>query len=333
VPHEMTNVRWPAVLAWCAVAPLVAGLLMEVVTLARPKTRLRTGGRWLIAAGAFAGLPAATVGLWETHEVVRAAAGEGAPGRPVNRAWYSLARAADLGRVEWEAIRWRAWRTTGGVLVTASVVATYWAASDRWRRRVYPAGLLLVLGAAAVLTTDAARRGVAGEVGTGGETRMMLHAALGGTVVALATAAIAVSSRAADSSPADESSDAVVRQRRVRPRGFWTALLLATIAAVVSGFAVAGWRWRQLGELLQQPRDRAHVAAGVVVVAVAAWAGLVRDGRRGLRGRRLAACAALIALALVAGVATGALMLFDGSDGGSELFRLRRPAVQVPGRD
>ncbi|HEY7117110.1 MAG TPA: hypothetical protein VH475_11010 [Tepidisphaeraceae bacterium] len=144
-----------------------------------------------------------------------------------------------------------------------------------------------------------------------GWSAMRLHVVLAGMTIAVAGAAVAMAIRG-----------------RADRRWAWGITCLLAVGTAAAGFVAAGWRWEQVVALVGQPRDRAHlVLAGGIVVLTAAMgcSAKLRSGRRAV------VLFSLLALVVAATIYTGLLMMFDGSDGGGGVLRVRRPIVQEVG--
>jgi hypothetical protein len=177
---------------------------------------------------------------------------------------------------------------------------------------------------------------------------LQLHVLLAGLTLAAAVGALALSLRAAATdrrevvAPAsgvvDDHHDVVyadspavqvkmiVIAEPVHPGRFWLIAAILGLATAAAGVWVAGASWEQIQPLLGQPRDLAHICLGVAIVLLALVLGaLTRWGN----GRRWSIAAVLLMVVVAAQVWMGILLMYDGSDKGSSLFRFRTPTVQV----
>jgi hypothetical protein len=119
-------------------------MLLELACLlVRYHGSFRSAARWMVVLGALAGLPAAYAGAYAMSDVVRRSSATGAS---FEGSWHELERASSLSDAQWQMLGSHAW-TSGGIAVIASVIVTIAVAcTDRWRRRLYPVFLGLLLG-------------------------------------------------------------------------------------------------------------------------------------------------------------------------------------------
>lgn len=262
-------------------------------------------GRRLVVLGAWLAFPVAGVAWCRAYEAVRAAAWGGQDaGRVANWAWYQLVRAATEHDRRDACERLVRYGWYGVTLVAAASSVLLGVGSERrWVRRGGVAAVVVGVVVAAAMLVDAP-----GGPGIRWATPLKLHVALGGLAVA---AAVWRSGRRVCDVP-----------------GTWRCALIAVVvAAIVSGFTLAGWRAAQVQDLMRQRRDLTHAVTGAAILMVGVGALVLRRKPRGLR------CAATAAwvLAVAAVVWTGVLMTIDGSDGAAGVWRLRAPVVQDAG--
>ena len=178
---------------------------------------------------------------------------------------------------------------------------------------------------------------------------LQVHVLLAGLTLAAAVGALALSVRAAVThrretvapAPGADTHDVVyadspavqvkmiVIAEPVHAGRFWILAIVLALLTATAGVWVAGWSWRQIKPLFAQPRDLAHMSLGAAIVVLGLM--LLALARWG-RGRRwwLALVASLLLAVVAAQVWMGILLMYDGSDGGSSLYRFRTPAVQEP---
>jgi uncharacterized membrane protein len=149
---EFVNPNWHVVLVHFPIGVFMMGMLLEVAFLAlRHHGPARMAARWMIVLGALAGLPAAYAGTYALSDVARRTA----PSVPDDAPWHAVASASSLNADQWEMIESHVW-TSGGIAVIAALVVTLAVAcSDRWRDRLYPLFLLLLLGCAGFMGAGA----------------------------------------------------------------------------------------------------------------------------------------------------------------------------------
>jgi uncharacterized membrane protein len=144
MPKEFINPNWHVILIHYPLGVFVMGMLLEVLFLVfRYHGSVRAAARWMVVIGALSALPAAYVGLYAMSDVARrttvSPAADDAP-------WHAVTRNSTLTDAQWEMIDSHAW-TNGGTAVLAALIVTIGVAcSDRWRSRLYPVFLVLLLG-------------------------------------------------------------------------------------------------------------------------------------------------------------------------------------------
>jgi uncharacterized membrane protein len=140
---EFINPNWHVILIHYPLGVFVLGMFLEFACLvARHHGTVRSAARWMIVLGALSALPAAYAGMYAMSDVVRRTAPSAANDAP----WHVVAGASSLDEAQWEMLGSHAW-TNGGIAVIAAVVVTIAVAcTDRWRKRLYPIFLLLLLG-------------------------------------------------------------------------------------------------------------------------------------------------------------------------------------------
>lgn len=149
---ELINPNWHVVLVHFPIGVFMMGMLLEVAFLVlRHHGPARAAARWMIVLGALAGLPTAYAGAYALSDVARRTA----PTVPDDAPWHAVAVGSSLNADQWEMTESHVW-TSGGIAVIAALVVTLAVAcSDRWRDRLYPLFLLLLLGCAAYIGVGA----------------------------------------------------------------------------------------------------------------------------------------------------------------------------------
>jgi hypothetical protein len=186
---------------------------------------------------------------------------------------------------------------------------------------------------------------------------LQFHVMLAGITVALALAALAMSIRALVMSsppstrpsrtrpPMPETHDTAYADSPIPERDlaliqppprlhvgrFWLLTTLLAVGTACAGLWVAGWNWEQLRPLFAQPRDLAHMILGTAMVLLTIiLAGATRWAAR--RKWLLGGLASLLLLIIGVQIWMGILLMYDGSDGASNLFQFRKPIVQTVAR-
>src|SRR4051812_18184458 len=144
MPKEFINPNWHVILIHYPLGVFMLGLVLEVALLIfRHRGAARNASRWMIVIGALSSLPAAYAGMYGLADVTRRTA---PPGAAVHGPWYVVSGASMLTPEQWGMINDHVWKG-GAAAVIAAVLATIGVAcSDRWRERLYPILLVLMLG-------------------------------------------------------------------------------------------------------------------------------------------------------------------------------------------
>src|SRR5688572_4993861 len=149
---EFINPNWHVILIHYPLGVFVLGMLLELACLfVRHHGTVRSAARWMVVLGALSGIPTAYAGAYALSDVAR----RSAPSAPDDAPWHAVANASSLDANQWEMTETHAW-TSGGIAVIAAVVVTLAVAcTDRWRQRLYPLFLLLLLGCLGFMTVGA----------------------------------------------------------------------------------------------------------------------------------------------------------------------------------
>lgn len=211
MPKDIINPNWHVILIHFPLGVFMLGLTLEVIfLLLRHHSSARTAARWMIVIGALAGVPTAYAGAYALNDVVHRTA----PAAPADAPWHVVTNASTLSATQWEMIRDHAWKAGSLAILAALIVTLAVACTDRWRDRLYPLFLLLLLGCAAYIGWGAwfggemvYREAVAVKLPTtiGTEPKkldpLQVHVTLAGIVAAIGLLGIGLAVRAASTSP------------------------------------------------------------------------------------------------------------------------------------
>ena len=271
--------------------------------------------RLLFIAGVLALPPVLTTGvLAHCRQVWAAARVEEAP---PNLPWYRLTRDASRPDTQFQgaAIARHAWLGAAVTVALVLTVAGYTLSKQRpdFRTRAAGAAILSIV----VLVTAATGMWIRG-VGDPVPLSAAVYAHTILTGLALSAGGLVI---------------VMCLTRHTEPARLRNAAVLAIIILFLCVgawlFVSTGWQPRRLPALLRQPRDAAHLLAGVAAIVVLdaiLWAAARQKRRWTL------ACAAVLAILLAAQLWLATLILYDGSHRGSEVWRFHRPFVQTPER-
>ena len=152
MPKEFINPNWHVILVHFPLGVFMLGMLLEVAfMLLRHHGSARQAARWMVVLGALAALPAAYAGTYALSDVARRTA----PAAPDDAPWHAVADASTLNAEQWEMIDSHVWTSGGIAVITALLVTLAVGCSDRWRDRLYPLFLLLLLGCAGFMGAGA----------------------------------------------------------------------------------------------------------------------------------------------------------------------------------
>lgn len=132
--NQFISPNWHPLLIHYPIAFLTAGILIELFSFLWPRGFFRAAGRWMILLGALTSVPALAAGIY----AFRTAVGGSGP-------WYKVLHQATWNSEQWQYMRLHVWMNSIGVGVVLTAVATWVAASDLWRRRLYFPVLLALL--------------------------------------------------------------------------------------------------------------------------------------------------------------------------------------------
>ncbi len=140
MPHEFINPNWHVILIHYPLALLTVGLIIEIISIFKPKGGLRAAGRWMIGLGAVLALPALTTGLYAMRDVVT-------PEPTEMETWHEVVSKSQWTSEQWQFMTRHIW--LNAVATALSVIAVFlWLSSgDRRRRRLYWFCLLAIVGA------------------------------------------------------------------------------------------------------------------------------------------------------------------------------------------
>jgi uncharacterized membrane protein len=153
MPKEFISPNWHVILIHYPLGVFMLGLILEVaLRIFRHRGAARTASRWMVVIGALSSLPAAYAGMYALADVTRRTA---APGAAVHGPWYVVSNASTLTPRQWSLIDDHVWKAGGAAVLAAVLVTIGIACTDRWRERMYPILLILLLGCAAVMGAGA----------------------------------------------------------------------------------------------------------------------------------------------------------------------------------
>ena len=210
---EFIHPNWHVLLIHYPLGLLAIGFLIEVFSFLWRRSTFRTAGRWMIFIGALSCVPTATSGIYAFRDVVAPHTGD----VENDETWIDVKKASTWNDVQWELMVDHLRLAAFGTLVVVASVCTWFAASDRWRERLYwPAmvGLVIGLGLLASAAWHSGEAVYTQATGVERETPsavppatqaghriayyvppLQLHTILAGTVVALALAALSITVR------------------------------------------------------------------------------------------------------------------------------------------
>ena len=149
---EFINPNWHVILIHFPLGVFLLGMMLEVLCLLfRHRGSLRGAARWMVVLGALSMLPAAYAGMYAMVDIARRTATP----LPDTATWHEIASASSMTERQWEMIESHAWANGGATAIAAVLVTIAVACSDRWRARLYPLLLVLLLGCAAVMSVGA----------------------------------------------------------------------------------------------------------------------------------------------------------------------------------
>jgi uncharacterized membrane protein len=299
IAQELISPNWHVILIHYPLGVFMLGMLLELLLLVfRHHGPVRSAARWMIVLGALAGLPAAYSGMYALADVARPTAPTAVSDAP----WHAVAD-AKLTAEQWELVESHVW-TSGGITVIAAILVTLAVAcSNRWRERLYPVFLGLLLGCAGTMAVGAwyggemvYRQGISVQMPdvkienatpTTSPTRSYInpvqtHVMLAGLAAAMGMMAIGLSLRAAATAPHWEDPElgrAGVTPLPNRQRGG------AEDMAVLRSFAP---RVEVTGEVERIPTSRFWLLTFLVTVAtsLAGW-WVLADGHQTYRPQDL----------------------------------------------
>ncbi len=127
---------------------LGAGLLIEIFSFLWRRSSFRDAGRWMILLGTLAMLPAATSGAFALLDVM-------SQGGDASSSWFQLKANSGFSAHDWELAKDHFILTGAATLLALLAVLAWMSASDRSRRRVYPAALIALIAAMGMMIAGA----------------------------------------------------------------------------------------------------------------------------------------------------------------------------------
>lgn len=150
---EFINPNWHVILIHFPLGVFMLGMVLELALLVfRHRGAGRTASRWMVVLGALASLPAGYSGMYALSDVARRTAPMGTAGEGP---WHAVAAASELTPRQWSMLDDHAWKAGGAAVLAALIVTFAIALTDRWRDRLYPILLVLLLGCAAIMGAGA----------------------------------------------------------------------------------------------------------------------------------------------------------------------------------
>ena len=150
---EFINPNWHVILIHYPLGVFMLGLVLEVALLIfRHRGVARTASRWMVVIGALSSLPAAYAGMYALADVTRRTA---PPGAAVHGPWYLVSSASTMTPHQWSMIDDHVWKAGGAAVLAALIATLAISLTDRWRDRLYPILLVLMLGCAAIMAAGA----------------------------------------------------------------------------------------------------------------------------------------------------------------------------------
>ena len=140
---EFISPNWHPVLMHFPMGLLIAGVVVELLSLVRRGEKFRAAGRWMILLGAMLSLPTVAAGIYAFRDVV-------APGMPDVR-WEEAARQNTWPPEQWDHMTDHIWLTAVAAFLFVGVATAYLALSDRLRRILYWPLLIVLLAGVGVV--------------------------------------------------------------------------------------------------------------------------------------------------------------------------------------
>jgi uncharacterized membrane protein len=140
MPHEFINPNWHVILIHYPLGLFTIGLIIEIISMFKPKGGLRAAGRWMIGIGALLALPALTTGLYAMRDVVTEEPTE-------METWHEVASKSQWTPEQWQFMTRHIWLNAVATGLGVIVVFLWLASGDRRRRRLYWFCLLAIIAA------------------------------------------------------------------------------------------------------------------------------------------------------------------------------------------
>jgi uncharacterized membrane protein len=142
---QFINPNWHVILIHYPLGVFMLGLTLEVLLLIfRHHGSARRAARWMIVIGALSALPAGFAGMYAFADVAHRSATD-MPA--MDATWNEVWAASTFGhnKVHGELIDSHIWSAGGASVCAALLVTIAIACSDRWRKKLYPVFLVLLL--------------------------------------------------------------------------------------------------------------------------------------------------------------------------------------------
>jgi uncharacterized membrane protein len=131
MPIEFINPNWHVVLIHYPIALLTMGLVVEIISVFKPKGGFRAAGRWMIAIGAVLAVPTLTSGLYAFRDTVSDDA------ISMGDHWYDLAHSSRWNDTQWQFMSRHVWFNAIATALVLLIVFLWLANPDRIRRKLY----------------------------------------------------------------------------------------------------------------------------------------------------------------------------------------------------
>jgi uncharacterized membrane protein len=228
MPHEFINPNWHVVLIHYPIALLTVGLIVEIISMFKPRSGLRAGGRWMIGIGAMLALPAFTTGLYAMRDVVTVESTE-------MESWHEVASKSQWTPQQWQYMTRHIWLNAAATGLGVLMVFAWLSSPDLRRRKLYWFCLLVLIATVTLVGIGAWYGGEAvyrygtgvarlhpnpeGEMNKGVDywaPPLQVHLLFAGLVIASAVVGMALMFRKWEK-PVVEGMGEVLNERRERP--------------------------------------------------------------------------------------------------------------------
>src|SRR4051812_46834880 len=131
MPIEFINPNWHVILIHYPIALLTIGLIVEIISVFKPKGGFRAAGRWMIAIGAVLALPTLTSGLYAFRDTVS--------NDPImmGEHWHDLAHDSPWKPQQWEFMSRHIWYMAIATALALVILFLWLSNPDHIRRKLY----------------------------------------------------------------------------------------------------------------------------------------------------------------------------------------------------